>query len=425
MPMHGRPVDTCFAANDFRDYAIDQRTRSSFPSSKLEIVLIPKLFLLWLLATSAVPALATKAVTVEQLEQLLSANHGKPDAKLAQQLAAVELTERLSAVRLSRLESDLPGPESRRSLVLLADLSAFLEPPAEEIPATAKPDLAEQHRIIAAAVSYARKTIHDLPNFFATRDTIRFEDTPEMHRPDMSLILYQALHPVGRSSETVLYRDGREVIDSGAVNATKSESTAQGLTTSGVFGTILARVLVDAGQGKLAWSHWEQGATGPLAVFRYVVPSEKSHYEVEFCCVPVRHENRIFQQFSGYHGVIAIDPVNGSILRLTLQADLKPSDPIMRSDILVEYGPVEIGGRTYICPVKSVSITLAPVQTSNTVAMSRYRGEVLDTDRKNAPEQLQTLLNDVVFVQYHMFRSDVRVLTDENARPDLTKPISH
>lgn len=387
--------------------------------------MIPKLFLVWLLSASAVPALAAKAVTVEQLEQLLAANHGKPDAKVAQQLAAVELTERLSAVRLSRWESGLPGPESRRSLVLLADLSAFLEPPAAEIPATAKPEVAAQRRMIAAAVSYVRKTTKDLPNFFATRDTIRFEDTPEMHRPDMSLILSQGLHPVGRSSETVLYRDGKEVIDSGAAKAKKSESTAQGLTTSGVFGTILARVLVDAGQGKLAWSHWEQGASGPLAVFHYAVPIEKSHYEVEFCCVPGSHENRIFQQFSGYHGVIAIDPVNGSILRLTLQADLKATDPIMRSDILVEYGPVEIGGKTYICPVKSVSITLAPAQTSNAAAMSRYRGEVLDTDRKTAPEQLQTLLNDVVFAQYHMFRSDVRVLTEEDTRPDLTKPISH
>jgi len=386
---------------------------------------IRKLFLLSWLAASTLQAFAAKAVTVEQLEELLEADHGKPDAKLAQQIATVELGERLSAPRLSLLEVGLPGPESQRALMLIADQSAFLELPATEIPATAKPDIPAQHRIVSLAVSYVSKTIRELPNFFATRDTIRFEDTPEMHRPDMSLILYQALHSIGRSSETVLYRDGEEVIDSGAVKGKKSESVAQGLTTSGVFGTILARVLVDAGQGKLAWSHWEQGAAGPLAVFRYAVPSEKSRYEVQFCCVPVHNESRVFRKFSGYHGVIAIDPVNGSILRLTVEADLRATDPIMRSDILVEYAPIEIGGKKYVCPVKSVSITLAPVQSPNATAMSRYRGEVVDTNAKFAPEHLQTLLNDVVFTQYHMFRSNVRVLTDENARPDSTKPISH
>jgi VWFA-related protein len=50
-----------------------------------------------------------------------------------------------------------------------------------------------------------------------------------------------------------------------------------------------------------------------------------------------------------------LTPSDGSFLRLTLQADLKPSYPIAVADILVEYGPVEIGGKTYICPVKSVA----------------------------------------------------------------------
>ena len=81
---------------------------------------------------------------------------------------------------------------------------------------------------------------------------------------------------------------------------------------------------------------------------------------MEYCCVFSDNESRVFQQFSGYHGFIAVDPKNGAILRVTLQADLKPSDPLVRSDILVEYSPVEIGGKTYICPVKSVSISLAP-----------------------------------------------------------------
>ena len=313
----------------------------------------------------------------------------------------------------------MPGPDSRRSLVLLADVAAFLDPPAEEIPAAPAPDFAAQRRMIALTVDYASKTLHQLPNFFATRDTVRFEDTPQGFRADTSEIPYQPLHPVGRSTDTVLYRDGNEVVDSRAAKGNKNQPAIQGLVTTGVFGPVLATVLVDAAQGKLAWSHWEQGAAGPLAVFSFAVPREKSHYEVEFCCVAADNGSyRVFQQFSGYHGEMAVDPANGAILRLTLEADLKPADKIVRSDILVEYGPVEIGGKTYICPVKSVSISDAPALGSNAFELQRYRGgALLEHDSHTAPMHLRAMLNDVVFEQYHLFRANARMLEGNNGAP--------
>jgi hypothetical protein len=209
----------------------------------------------------------------------------------------------------------------------------------------------------------------------------------------------------------VLFRDGWEVVDSGAAKHKKNDTDSPGLITSGVFGPILGMVLVDAAQGKLVWSQWEQGTVGPLAVFRFVIPREKSHYRVEFCCVPGDQGSGIFRQFSGYHGEIAVDPENGAILRLTVEADLKRSDPLVRSDIMVEYAPVEIGGRSYVCPVKSVSITLAPPAGPE---MQRYRGELLDQQSWAGREHLQTLLNDVVFAQYHLFRAESRILTGDS-----------
>jgi hypothetical protein len=358
-----------------------------------------KFALLLFLAEVTLPALAAKRVTVEQLEQMLAANHGKPDAKIAQQISALEMTEQLSVARLSRLESDLPGPETRRSLLVLADMSAFLDLPAEETPTAATPNLAAQRQLMALAVDHVSKTIHHLPNFFAIRDTNRFEDTPEEHRADAFLIPYQPLRPVGTFSDTVLYRDGQEVVESRAANG-KYEQAAQGLTTSGVFGPILATVLVDAAHGELAWSHWERGVGGPQAVFRYAVPRQQSHYEVKFCCVRADNGIRVFQQLSAYHGLIAVDPVNGAILRLTLQADLKPGDPIVRSDIVAVYGPVEIGGKTYICPIKSVSIVLAPVVPSNAFEMQLHQGTLLETVNQTAPEHMQTLLNSLADITY-------------------------
>ena len=186
---------------------------------------------------------------------------------------------------------------------------------------------------------------------------------------------------------------------------------SNGLNAWGVFGPILGNVMMDSLKGKVIWSHWEQGPDGPLAVFRYQVPEEKSHYQVKYCCFPVAPSPGslgefpgLFNRVPGYHGELAIDPASGTIVRLVLQTELEPSLPIVRADVLVEYGPMEIGGKTYICPVKSVSISRSAIP-----GVSRTRAE---TDASAGPKM--TALNDVVFRDYHMFRAETRILTGDS-----------
>src|SRR5581483_8735749 len=274
-----------------------------------------------------------------------------------------ELTERLSAARLVALESALPGPVSRRALVAVADQALFLDPPPAEDPAAPPPDKKTQRLTLARAVAYVHSTIEQLPNFYATRDTIRFADSPAFQ--DVSgaftvsgtFIPYKPLHPVSRSKGTVLYSDGKETVQT---EGAADESKAAGLTTSGEFGPILLTVLGDVREDNIAWHHWEQGVGSSRAVFRYSVAAEKSHYHVQFCCVA----HAVFRKVSGYHGELAIDPRNGSILRLTVMADMDRIDPVVRADIMVEYGPIELGQRTYLCPAKSVSIFRAPMESA-------------------------------------------------------------
>jgi VWFA-related protein len=368
-----------------------------------------KLAVFLLLGACASSCLADRGVTAGELEQLLAGARSMPDAKVAQELSGMELTERLSAARFSRLDAELPGPESRRGLMVLSDLSAFQSLPASEISAIPAPDLAAQRKMIARTVDYAVKTVSGLPNFFATRVTTRFENSPQGHVGGTSLVPYQQLHAVGTSSVSVLYRDGQEVIDTGSAKNKKREPTQEGLSTRGVFGPILSTVLVDAAQGKLGWSHWEQGSGGQVAVFRYSIPREKSHYEVEFCCVRGNGPDGLFQQFSGYHGFLTVDPATGAILRLTIEADLRPSDPILRSDAAVEYGAVEIGGSTYICPTRGVSILISPPLDHYgfvTAGDSSFTGK----DGQIAPEHVQIWLNDAVFDKYHVFHADTRLV---------------
>jgi hypothetical protein len=76
---------------------------------------------------------------------------------------------------------------------------------------------------------------------------------------------------------------------------------------------------------------------------------------------------------------------------------------------MVEYGAVDLGGQAYICPIKSVSIS---------------RGRSIQTFKNLNPNTsfktfgpYVTLLNDVAFEQYHLFRSDSRILTGADPIP--------
>ena len=89
------------------------------------------LALLLMLAGTAASAFAGKRVTVAQLGQEVIALQGKPDAKAAQQLSDLELTERLSGVKLAGLQTETPGAKARQALLVLADgrRSSICPPP--------------------------------------------------------------------------------------------------------------------------------------------------------------------------------------------------------------------------------------------------------------------------------------------------------
>ncbi len=381
-----------------------------------------RLALLFFLLGIAMPALAVKRVTVEQLQQIVAGTHGKRDDEAARQLSNLELVERLSSAKLALWQADLPGPEAQLCLNNLARESVFLDLPRGELPGLPPPDLPQQRRIMALTVDYVSKTTHQLPNFYATQETTRFEDTPQGHGRNGSFVPYQPLHAVGSYSATMMYRDGEEVTD--ASTGKKPQEPTVGLKTSGEFGGILQTALLDGAQSKLGWSHWEQGAHGPEAVFAFEVPRGNSHYQVTFCCLAEGAANRVLQRYSGYHGEIAVDPATGTVLRLTLAADLKADGSMTRADIMVEYGQVEIGDKTYICPTRSISMSVVPADTYRSPAASMGLGTLIQSGElrtsqlsdadgtvvEAAPGASKKQLNEVVFSEYHLFHADTRML---------------
>jgi len=372
--------------------------------------------LLGLLTAMAFPAMAAKRVTVAQLEQeltTLSAAH-KPDAEIARQIAGIKLSERLTEATLDRLNAHLDtGSQAALALQLLADQSAFLDPPPSELPATSAPDDTAQLRMLEATRNYVAGMLPGLPNFLATRSIRRYDDSPqELKKGGWPVRL--GLHLVDTSSREISVRDERDSLPS-AVWQQQS-----GLVSKGEFGSTLGMILADTAKGKVTWSHWEQIAGDPAAVFQYSVPRSASNYEVTGYQQPTAEYANltgrqgvagIGPQLSnpssditptvtkpGYHGSLWLDPATGTILRITIEADAKGGAPFQRASILVEYGPVQIGDSRFICPMRSVALyeATAPPQANLSDAPAEW-------------------LNIILFTGYHRFASAIKILSEKPA----------
>jgi len=382
------------------------------------------LFLLFLLA-AVLPVGAAEKVTVEKLEHTLADAHEKRDQDLAKQLGNMELSERLSFSRLAKIQGSLPGEKSRMALLVLADASAFLSLPASEIPATAPPDAHAQNLILSRAADYLVASVHKLPDFFARQTTNRFHDLKVSYSSSDSepdIFEHQVFRPLDSFSNTVYYRNGQEVDETSERQPEIKLRPRNGLVNWGTFGQLQRIVVTDVYKGKMEWDHWEQRATGPVAVFHYSIPQEKSNYVVKYCCLGLPNEAwHDFESIPPFHGEIAIDPDTGAVYRLVLITELAPADPIFRAEIMVEYEPVEIGGKMYICPRKSVTITTAisPVVGPNGCAGRAIQADCLPP---HVYRPKVTAINNTVYDSYHVFRSEARILPAGNTDQEGQSP---
>jgi hypothetical protein len=365
-------------------------------------------------AAMALPAPAAERVTVAELKQFLAAQYAarRSDGSIANHLGAMELSEQLTDPTLDRMTTDLkPGKKTTQALQLLADESGLLDPPAEEIPGKTAPSRAEQLRLLQGAVDFASVTFKRLPDFMATRSTHTFDNSSLIMTTDASRIGIAAhgpLHANGEYTRQITFRAGAEVsVDraAGQDRQDKHGAMPPGLTSYGEFGPFLVTVLSDIAEGKLAWSHWEQTRNGMAAVFRYEVPEQASHYSVDCCCVlfvplltsgggrqNTKEANtpKNFHSLPAYHGYLYLDPEAGAVLRVTLEAEMKSDDPLSRVAQWVGYGPVEIGERSYLCPVRASALTIVRAWREGELGM--------------------VWLNEMTFTNYHRFGSTARIL---------------
>ncbi len=344
------------------------------------------------------PNPAVQRVTVAQLDQLLSGTNIREIDGRAERLSKLELTERLSLAHLSALTVDFRNRTFQQTLDAVADLSAFLGPPPGEIPKEAAPDAAAKQHMLVLVKDYLERTISKLPDFYATRTAVRYEEMPELDNGKSSAGS-QPLRVVELSKARVLYRDGDEVVES--QGSEPNVSSDRGLTTHGTFGPILGDVrrAVEA-PDRMKWVRWESGPEGRRGVFEFEIPAAESTYFEGGCCLPDADGENSFRIQAGYRGEIAINPEDGTIFRLQQQFDMQGYVPMDRDEVLIDYGPVTIGGKTYFCPVRSVSLA----RGRSIISLKEWDQSFLSYG------PYSTKMNDMRFSNYHVFRAESRML---------------
>ncbi|MFP5235940.1 MAG: hypothetical protein ACLGSD_08545 [Acidobacteriota bacterium] len=377
-----------------------------------------RLILIVLLLLLAPRLHAAEPMSVHQLEAMLAAHdsskkHSADEAtdllaqinredELAPKIAQIRLTERLTPGTLQRLVATYKlGPLTRDALELIADRSALLDPPADEIPDLPPPDLATQRTLIHNAGAFVFQTLSHLPDFFAIRTTEHFDDEPLVMN-GMVLAQTPGLHHVATYRREITFRDGRELLT--ALNRERTPLWGWGMETQGEFGPEPAIVFLDIAHGKLAFSHWEKGPSGKLAVFRYDVPSAASHYEIRTAC----RVSEASDQHPSYHGSLALDEA-GTLVRLTLQADEMPDNSISGVASVIEYAPVVLGNRTFVCPWRSLAFSMQQMACP-------------DQKHRKKLEQPIFFLNRTEFTAYHRLGSESTILPGPVVQAGSTPP---
>jgi hypothetical protein len=345
---------------------------------------------------------ADSGVAVSQLGAILASAHaaGASDDATADRIARIDLTERLTRATLSRLSSGV-GRHTAIALELLADRSAFLNPPTAEIVPGEPPTPTEQRAIVEKAEAYTLAYVKELPNLVCSRLVSRFDDLAA--DSDRELRLRDVL--IGE----LAVRDGAEsfqpqianVVDPAGKGAGTAGRSRWNLTTSGEFGSVLAELFVN--HAAFGWRRWETMDGKRVAVVGYSARRTGSLFRVSWCCKAQARVSPLgyatsYQPLSektAYQGELSIDPVSGAVLRVTQQAvGLPRRFPVKQMQLAVEYLPVTLGGISFLCPARS--LIWMEVLSPFTGAYEHY-------------------LNRVEFANYQKFATESKLVFDAPA----------
>jgi hypothetical protein len=344
------------------------------------------------LALLCLPAWAARKLTVDELTTLLRTmqQQKKTDEDIAAALKQVQLTEDLTQAAMNALAHYVPGTQAAEQIYVLEARSAALPAPAADTPATPEPAPDALKAMLDKAAAYVANTYAQLPAIAATRTTLRFQDNVEPEPPagtpadPDAVSTRQFVHYINSADSVITSEHGVEQLPS------EKDKTLWGANRMIVLQapdpSLAAVFPLAQAAGTLKWLRWETVNDKRLAVFSYHVPKKKSQLALNICCFPnqgsgnaqlftaalpnVSGTNSVNQGTGSdwrnykangmpYHGEFFIDPENGTVMRMIVQPELRPSDIVDVADTRIDYGPVSMDSKTVILPIKTYVTTEA------------------------------------------------------------------
>lgn len=345
---------------------------------------------------------AAKKITVGELKDMLLSLHqqGKSDADVANALKQVSLTEELTRAMMNSLVPEVPGQLSTEQIYVLEARSAMLAPPPSDIPATPAPDAAGQQALLSKTEDYINKTYTQNPPVTATRTTLRFQDNVEalaassgMHGSATDVSVgsgtvgaNQFVHYINASDSTIGIERGEEKLPDD-----KTRWGGNGMIALMTPDPNLAQAWAEAkDSGSVKWLRWELVNGKSAAVFSFEVPKKKTHMALNVCCFPKIDQTGTarfsssgtgigaggggsagaaggakgnfqtntqydpYKTVAPYRGEFFVDPDTGIVVRMITMAELKSTDVVHQVDTRIDYGPVTVGDKSLVLPVKTV-----------------------------------------------------------------------
>jgi hypothetical protein len=214
----------------------------------------------------------------------------------------------------------------------------------------------EENTVLDRVREYATSYTASLPNFVCIQDTRRLIAEAK-GKP------WKPIDEVGQKLNFVSGHESYELVS--AARPRKSVHTPLSVVSRGEFGTLMRLVLVK-NSANFGWLGWDEIQGQKVAVFTYRVPLNRTS---------MRIESGQSRAMVGFHGLIFALPETGAVYRITTEAEDIPHDmPFQRMGSDTEYGPVVIGGESYLLPVKTfLSSAAGPTVFRNESAFRDYK----------------------------------------------------
>jgi hypothetical protein len=121
------------------------------------------------------------------------------------------------------------------------------------------------------------------------------------------------------------------------------------------------------------WSNWTTLRHRPAYVLSFRIDAGNSTYRLRV--VPQR--NPVTSTVVGEHGLAYIDRETKEVLRMDSECDSIPgSFPLRGATRALDYGPVEVGGRSFLLPLHAkveMMVRYGGLQVRNEMEFSDYR----------------------------------------------------